>query len=311
MESSFLDKTRDYIMATMYSRRWVQVKEMFTEYADLESSYWILGQHYADNAFLSDLKTRPWFTYRYGFPIINGYATDSGWGCMVRVGQSIIANAWTTLLLGRDWRLQDSPVYVSIMSNFLDTQGNKFSLHNIVATGQRECLKPIGEWFGTHTIAMTLKHLVNNEKDKPFGIYVATDGTIYDHEITEFPLLILIPLRLGLHCIPAENYEHIKGCLKLPWCNGIAGGKPNSALFFVGFQEDKLIYLDPHTCQEVVPIDNISFDSFSSYQLDISKPSHKIPISQLDPNLLLSFIVHSRGDYEELLKAFSELVNHY
>ena len=310
MDSSFLDKTRDYIMATMYSRRWIQVKEMFTEYPDSDGSYWILGQHYNDLSFLEDLKTRPWFTYRYGFPIISGYATDSGWGCMVRVGQSLLANAFIILALGRDWKLSDSPKYVDIMSKFLDTEGNEFSLHNIVLTGQKECLKPIGEWFGTHTIAMALKHLVNSNPG-PFRVYVATDGTVYDHEIKEFPLLILIPLRLGLHVIPVENYEHIKGCLKLPWCNGIAGGKPNSALFFVGFQDDKLIYLDPHTSQDVVPIDHLSFKSFSTYQVDTTKPSHKIPISQLDPNLLLSFIVHSRSDYEELLKAFSELVSIY
>ncbi len=295
-------------MATMYSRRWVQVKQLFTDYPDTNGAIWILGQFYQDQSFLMDLKTRPWFTYRYGFPLVGDYATDSGWGCMVRVGQSLLANAWIILTLGRPWRLENDDRYITIMSNFLDTEGQQYSLHNIISTGQKYCGKPIGEWFGTHTIAMTLKKLVNNSKNKPFTVYVAQDGTIYDHEINQFPLLLLIPLRLGLVEIPIENYEHIKGCLKLPWCNGIAGGKPNSAFFFVGFQDDKLIYLDPHTCQEVIPIDNITYKSFTTYQLDISKPSHKIPISQLDPNLLLSFIVHSRSDYEELLKAFSELV---
>eukprot|EP00834_Sanchytrium_tribonematis_P000192 NODE_4_length_77007_cov_1.156642.p32 type:complete len:309 gc:universal NODE_4_length_77007_cov_1.156642:24594-25520(+) len=308
MDANFINKTRDFIMASMYSRRWNQVKEMFTHYSDVNGSYWILGVHYENQTFLDDLRTRPWFTYRYGFPPVSGYSTDSGWGCMVRVGQSLLANAWITLKLGRQWRLQNDQEYINIMTQFLDTEGQQLSLHNIVTTGQSICSKPIGEWFGTHTIAMTMKHLVNGLPKKPFSIYVATDGTIYDHEINQFPLLLLIPLRLGLREIPPENYEHIKGCLKLPWCNGIAGGKPNSALFFVGFQDDNLIYLDPHISQEVVPIDNINFDSFNSYHVDVNRPSHKIPLSHLDPNILLSFTVHTRADYEELLKAFSDLV---
>ena len=38
----------------------------------------------------------PWFTYRSGFPEIyhdikGTYVTDTGWGCMIRVGQMLFA----------------------------------------------------------------------------------------------------------------------------------------------------------------------------------------------------------------------------
>jgi cysteine protease ATG4 len=38
---------------------------------------------------------------------------------------------------------------------------------------------------------------------------------------------------------------------KSPYSIGIIGGKPNSSYYFVGFQDDELVYLDPHKVQEI------------------------------------------------------------
>ena len=73
--------------------------------------------------FLDDCEARVWFTYRSSFPPIKksseasmtlsvrlrslgdqgGFTSDTGWGCMIRSGQSLLANALTTLRLGRGW----------------------------------------------------------------------------------------------------------------------------------------------------------------------------------------------------------------
>lgn len=76
--------------------------------------------------FLDDFESRVWLTYRADFPPIprstdprslaalslpvrlrtqlldtNGFTSDSGWGCMIRSGQSLLANAMVILELGR------------------------------------------------------------------------------------------------------------------------------------------------------------------------------------------------------------------
>lgn len=76
--------------------------------------------------FLDDFESRIWLTYRSGFPIIRrsdnpnaassmtfavrlrsqlvdqrGFSSDTGWGCMIRSGQSLFANTLLVLRLGR------------------------------------------------------------------------------------------------------------------------------------------------------------------------------------------------------------------
>jgi cysteine protease ATG4 len=75
--------------------------------------------------FLNDFEARLWFTYRSNFPPISksqdpkalaamsftvriksqlnqgGFTSDTGWGCMIRSGQSMLGNALAILKLGR------------------------------------------------------------------------------------------------------------------------------------------------------------------------------------------------------------------
>ena len=71
--------------------------------------------------FLDDCESRIWLTYRSSFPPIakspeasmtlvvrlrsladkQGFTSDTGWGCMIRSGQCLLANALSILHLGR------------------------------------------------------------------------------------------------------------------------------------------------------------------------------------------------------------------
>ena len=90
--------------------------EKFKEY---ENTVW-------PEEFLDDFESRLWFTYRNNFPTIEessgardptasslsmrirthfvhggGFTSDTGWGCMIRSGQCLLANALAVLKLGR------------------------------------------------------------------------------------------------------------------------------------------------------------------------------------------------------------------
>ncbi|KAI0716156.1 peptidase family C54-domain-containing protein [Cerioporus squamosus] len=224
-------------------------------------------------------------TKRWNWPLggEKGWTSDAGWGCMLRTGQSLLANALLHLHLGRDWRRPPHPVYtadyatyVQIITWFLDTPSPlcPFSVHRMALVG-KDLGKDVGQWFGPSTAAGAIKTLVHNFPDAGLGVAVATDSTLYESDVyaaSRSPMysvrrhghgrmewgdravLILIGIRLGIEGVNPLYYNTIKTLYTFPQSVGIAGGRPSSSYYFVGSQADNLFYLDPHHARPAIPL---------------------------------------------------------
>ncbi|CAK5069311.1 unnamed protein product [Meloidogyne enterolobii] len=104
------------------------------------------------------------------------------------------------------------------------------------------------------------------------------------------PLLLMIPLRLGLDSINSCYSTAIFECFKLPQFVGILGGRPRHAVYFYGTVGGRLLYLDPHFCQDFQDLD-ISSQQSTSY----SQPSEE-PVIVSSPDELM--VISDNGEKE-------------
>jgi cysteine protease ATG4 len=162
------------------------------EFANGEDGGW-------PSPFLDDFESRIWLTYRSSFPAIpksqdpraassmslavrlrsqlvdqGGFTSDTGWGCMIRSGQSLLANALVMLEMGRglaptipefaatnkltDWRRNSRSISErNILSLFADDPKAPYSIHRFVEHGAVACGKHPGEWFGPSATARCIE----------------------------------------------------------------------------------------------------------------------------------------------------------
>ncbi|KAJ1020748.1 hypothetical protein NDA16_004140 [Ustilago loliicola] len=148
-----------------------------------------------------------------------GLTTDSGWGCMLRTGQSLLANALINVHLGRSWQREPAPLrqqifleelaslsigdsaekeslqewrerrarhatYIKILSWFLDdpSPACPFGVHRMAREGKR-LGKEVGEWFGPSTAAGAIKQLVSEFPEAGIAVELAHDGVFYLDEV--------------------------------------------------------------------------------------------------------------------------------
>ncbi|EAQ92229.1 hypothetical protein CHGG_00464 [Chaetomium globosum CBS 148.51] len=262
-------------------------------------------------AFLDDFGSRIWMTYRTGFEPIprstdpkaasalsftmrlktsfgdqTGFSSDTGWGCMIRSGQSLLANALLISQLGRDWRRTTDPgAERNIVALFADDARAPYSLQNFVKHGAIACGKHPGEWFGPSATARCIQALAD-QHESSLRIYSTGDlPDVYEDSFlatarpdgeTFHPTLILMEQSIG-----------------------IAGGRPSSSHYFVGVQRQWLFYLDPHHPRPALqyrenPL-NYTLEELDSCHTRRLRYLH---VEDMDPSMLIGFLIQDEDDWD-------------
>lgn len=287
---------------------------------------WLLGKRYNAiqelDVIRRDIESRLWCTYRHGFVPLGEMqlTSDKGWGCMLRCGQMVLAQALIELHLGRDWfwtRECRDATYLKIVNRFEDTRKSFYSLHQIALMGESQN-KAVGEWLGPNTVAQILKILVRFDDWSSLVVHVAMDSTVVLDDITLRcqepgeawkPMLLIVPLRLGITDINPMYIPALKRCLELNSSCGMIGGRPNQALYFMGYVDDEVLYLDPHTTQRAGAVGQK--ETPTEQELDESyhqRYAARLSFTAMDPSLAVCFLCKTSDSFDELLQQLRQEV---
>ncbi|KAI1430939.1 hypothetical protein GGR50DRAFT_700668 [Xylaria sp. CBS 124048] len=286
-------------------------------------------------AFLDDFESRIWMTYRSEFQPIPrshdpkalsalsfsmriktqlsdqaGFASDSGWGCMIRSGQSLLANAMAIQRLGRAWRRGTREVEErKILALFADDTRAPYSIHNFVRHGASACGKYPGEWFGPSATARCIQALTNAHEPN-LRVYSTGDGPdVYEDNFmkiakpddkTFHPTVILVGTRLGIDKITSVYWEALVASLQMSQSIGIAGGRPSSSHYFIGVQGLQFFYLDPHYTRPLFPYRE-DVTQYAEEEVDTchTRKLRRLHIKEMDPSMLIGFLIRDEEDWKD------------
>ena len=221
------------------------------------------------------------------------------------------------LLLGRDFRWSPSEAseqYLDILPLFADDRSALFGIHQLSMVSSED--RPVGTWFGPNAVAQAIKKMVQFDPQQRLNVQVAMNNVLIlsDFPLTNWrPLLLFLPVRLGINEINPTYFNSLKTCFELEQCVGVIGGRPNHALFYVGYRYEKicetfsqknsdqflkkwlffcscddLICLDPHVTQDSVNVGTKSCpdeeEADSTYHTELFYRWH---MDQLDPSIAL------------------------
>ncbi|VVC90347.1 unnamed protein product [Leptidea sinapis] len=278
-----------------------------------KETVWVLGRQYNAVQDLERIRREItsiiWCTYRKGFVPIGdeGLTSDRGWGCMLRCGQMVLGVALMRVHLSTQWvwtpETRD-PTYLKIVQRFEERKQAPYSIHQVALMGASEG-KDVGQWFGPNTIAQVLKKLVVYDKWSSLAIHVALDNTVVREDIYSLmldlssnvtgsdwmPLLLIVPLRLGLSEINPVYVNGLKICFQSAQSIGVIGGKPNQALYLIGCVGDENKETD-----EQKEMDCTYHCKYASH----------IPILAMDPSVAVCFLCRTRNDFDDLCKTIAE-----
>lgn len=261
----------------------------------IKEPVWLLGKQYITDV-IREFKSIIWMTYRKDFTKISNstFTSDIGWGCTLRSGQMIMANILKRIGIYHEKQ---------ILEWFLDIPSlrNPFSIHNMLVNGYGFD-KKIGEWFGPHATCTILKRCAQTWSEKNNFTFYINNNIYYDQFLTKnewTPTIIFISAMLGVEKFNPNYIPSLKSILEFPQNVGIIGGKSKSSFYFVGYQDNKLLYLDPHTIQPAISkIESI--DSFYCQNILL------VDIETIDPSLTIGFYCETYESLQDFFKRIED-----
>ncbi|NWQ60492.1 ATG4C protease, partial [Neopipo cinnamomea] len=206
-----------------------------------------------------------------------------------------------------------------IISWFGDSPLAAFGLHQLIEYGKKSG-KMAGDWYGPAVVAHILRKAVEEAKDPELQgvtVYVAQDCTVYSSDVIDRQcsfmdcgkagtkaVIILVPVRLGGERTNTDYLEFVKGILSLEYCVGIIGGRPKQSYYFAGFQDDSLIYMDPHYCQSFV---DVSIKDFPLESFHCPSPK-KMSFKKMDPSCTIGFYCRTVQDFEKASEEITKML---
>ncbi|KAJ8779719.1 hypothetical protein J1605_012603 [Eschrichtius robustus] len=218
-----------------------------------------------------------------------------------------------------DREMQNEIYHRKIISWFGDSRLALFGLHQLIEYGKKSG-KKAGDWYGPAVVAHILRKAVEEARHpdlQGITIYVAQDCTVYSSDVIDKQctsmasdntddkaVIILVPVRLGGERTNADYLDFVKGILSLEYCVGIVGGKPKQSYYFAGFQDDSLIYMDPHYCQSFV---DVSIKDFPLETFHCPSPK-KMSFRKMDPSCTIGFYCRNVQDFKRASEEITKML---
>ncbi|KAJ5299325.1 hypothetical protein N7476_010882 [Penicillium atrosanguineum] len=285
-------------------------------------------------AFMKDFESRIWMTYRSNFTPIprnntpeatssmslgvrirsqlmdaQGFTSDTGWGCMIRSGQSLLAN---TLCIGEEAKGPRKNLNYLLCLQIIQRHPSQYIdlLNAVLSPAENTPGNGLGHRQLLGASSMSPLTLSNECEDPKLRVYVTNDTSdVYEDQFTRLargengrfqPTLILLGLRLGIEQVTSVYWDGLRASLQYPQSVGVAGGRPSASHYFMGVQDSQLFFLDPHITRPTIPAkgpDEVhtpeEVDSYHTRRL------RRIHIKDMDPSMLIGFLIRDEADWAD------------